>query len=204
MNLNSLTPAKIATNKYLKHIIRFLGIPSQLRAQCWLLLALTPHRATKLETRTVDDIFEHKIAKAFGPSGLPRTIARPPTFGASKISIAEHCLKDTPESLSALYRVLLLLQESLSADNRQLVQLPDVVAFLLHYHDEPEAFYTAYAMIDSPEKYFIVPDAEVFDRLIKSLLPKIWSRTSSLCPITIVILCQRIHRTLRSVGCTLP
>lgn len=73
--------------------------------------------------------------------------------------------------------MLLLLQESLDVENRQLVQLPDVVAFLLHYHEEAEAFCTAYAMTDSPEKYFIVPDSEVFDRLIKSLLPKIWSRT---------------------------
>lgn len=126
----------------------------------------------------MDDIWQHKINKAFGSAGLPRSIARPPTFGASKISIAEHCLKDTPETLNALYRVLLLLQESLDIENRQLVQLPDTVALLLHYHEEPEAFCTAYAMTDSPEKYFIVPDAEVFDRLIKSALPKVWSRTS--------------------------
>jgi hypothetical protein len=173
-----LTPTKIASNKYLKRLVRFLGVPSPLRRQAWFLLSLTEKRATKLQTQTIDDLYEHKVQSSFGSAGMPKAIPRPPTFGASKISISEHCLKDSPESLQAVYRVLLLLKESLGHSIPVLVQMPDVVAFLLHYQPEPEAFYTAYAMIDSQSKYFEQPDSEKFDYAIRNFLPKLWNRTS--------------------------
>jgi len=173
-----LTPAKIASNKYLKKVIRVLGIPSKFRQQAWLLLSLNEKRFAKLETQTIDDMHFHKIQTVFGNAGMPKSISSPPTFGSSKISLSEHCLKDTPDTLQALYRILLLLQESLGTAKPELVQLPDVVAFLMHYQTEPEAFYTAYSMVDDIPKYFAKPSSDKFDYMIRYFLPKIWSRTS--------------------------
>lgn len=172
-----LTPAKIASNKYLKKVIRFLGIPSTLRQQSWILLVLTEKRSAKLETQTIDDLHLHKIETVFGNSGMPKSIPRPPTFGAGKISIAEYCLKDNADTLQAIYRILTLLKETLQASQPILPQMPDVIAMLLHYQSESEAFYTAYAMADSAPKYFAPPDTELFDYLIRAFIPKLWSRT---------------------------
>lgn len=176
VSLSHMTPSKIATDKYLKKLIRFLGIPSSLRQQAWLLLVLSEHRSQKLQTETVDDLHENKVLVNFGEKGMPSAIPRPPTFGAAKVSITEHCLKDHPDTLQAVYRVLLLLKESFLKE-LPMVQLPDVVAFLLHYQTEPEAFYTAYAMADDYNKYFAPPDAGKLDILIKNFIPKLWTRT---------------------------